>query len=251
MAEKFNTARRVRNIVFTAKGQPTGATTLAAWGSTFQTLDLPNAQFETYRLLEMLTNQVDSLAREVEGFGLDQSDYQVTFSNLNSILMVTNLDTQWQNYQRYITDVVIRQLGIFAQMSQIDEPVVPLEDFGQLKQDLLDFRDQVIGSAIDDRLKAFVLQQIETILRAIREYPIRGVEAIKDGDKAVVATALSEHELLQEHKGEEVVEKTATFWDRLRKFAPKVVINLDPTRMLTDVDPQKMLEAGSDVIDKL
>ena len=136
MPEKFNAARRVRNILSTARAQNEHGNTLSAWGTTFQILDVPSYQYETFRLLKLLTEQVDNLAREVEGFGLDQSDYQVTFDNLHNILEVTNLDAAWSGYKRYITDEVIRQLGLFSQMSPVDEQGVPEEDLANLKQDL-------------------------------------------------------------------------------------------------------------------
>lgn len=260
MPEKFNAARRVRNILTTARKQDEHANTLSAWATTFRILDLPNYQFETFRLLEMLMEQVDNLAREVEGFGLDQSDYQVTFDSLYNILKVTNLDNPWQYYQRYITDEVMRQLGMFAQWSHIDEPVVPVEDIAQLKEDLQRFQHEVLQGDIDERLRAFVLKQIRTILGALREYPIRGEEAIKDGDTTLLATFISEHELIREHKGEEVVEETMSMWERMTNLLPWGNFGINLARMLmdVDVDPQKAIEAGSkaieagsDVIDKL
>jgi hypothetical protein len=260
MPEKFNAARRVRNILSTARKQDENGNTLNAWGSTFQTLDLPNPQFETFRLLQMLMEQVDNLAKEVEGFGLDQSDYQVTFNSLYNILKVTNLDTTWQHYQRNITNEVIRQLGMFAQWSHIDEPVVPAEDIAQLKEDIQRFQHEVLQGDIDERLRAFVLKQIRTILGALREYPIRGEEAIEDGDTTLLATFISEQELLREHKGEEVVEETMSMWKRMTNLLPwgNFGINLARLLMDADVDPQKAIEAGSkaieagsDIIDKL
>jgi hypothetical protein len=260
MPEKFNAARRVRNILSTARKQDEKGSTLNAWGSTFQTLDLPNPQFETFRLLQLLIEQVDNLAIEVEDFGLDRSDYQVTFNSLYNILKITNLDTPWQHYQRNITDEVIRQLGMFAQWSQIDEPMVPVEDIAQLKEDLQRFQHEVLQSDIDERLRAFVLKQIRTILGALREYPIRGEEAIEDGDTTLLATFISEHELLREHKGEEVVEETMSMWERMTNLLPwgNFFINLARILMDADVDPQKAIEAGSkaieagrDIVDKL
>jgi hypothetical protein len=247
MPEKFNAARRVRNILTTARAQKDNDTTLSAWATTFG-------------ILEMLMEQVDNLAREVEGFGLDQSDYQVTFDSLYTILKVTNLDNPWQYSKRYITDEVMRQLGMFAQWSHKDEPVVPVEDIAQLKEDLQRFQHEVLQGDIDERLRAFVLKQIRTMLRARREYPIRGEEAIKDGDTTLLATFISEHELIREHKEEEVVEETMSMWERMTNLLPWGNFGINLARMLmdVDVDPQKAIEAGSkaieagsDVIDKL
>src|SRR5215211_3466234 len=181
MPEKFNAARRVRNILSTARAQNEHDSTLSAWGTTFQILDVPDYQYETFRLLKLLTEQVDNLAREVEGFDLDQSDYQVTFDNLQNILKVTNLDAEWSNHKRYITDEVIRQVGLFSQMSPVDEQVVPAENFEDLKQDLDAFLAEVMDNVTDDRLRAFVVKQTRIILQGIREYPIRGEDAIRDG----------------------------------------------------------------------
>jgi hypothetical protein len=251
MPEKFNAARRVRNILSTARKQDEGGNTLNAWGSTFQTLDLPNPQFETFRLLQMLMEQVDNLAKEVEGFGLDQSDYQVTFNSLYNILKVTNLDTTWQHYQRNITNEVIRQLGMFAQWSHIDEPVVPAEDIAQLKEDIQRFQHEVLQGDIDERLRAFVLKQIRTMLRALREYPIKGEEAIKDGDADFLGTLVSEYEYVREHKDEEVVKKTITFRERMTELVAWMNLGFNVERLLTSGPVQKMLEAAGDNIDKL
>jgi hypothetical protein len=251
MPEKFNAARRVRNILSTARAQNEHGNTLSAWGTTFQILDVPNYQFETFRLLKLLMEQVDNLAREVEGFGLDVSDYHLTFNNLKSILMVTNLDNPWQVYKRSITDEVIRQLGLFAQWSQTDEPVVPVEDMELLKQDLLNFQDEVMRSDLDERLKALVSKQINIILRALREYPIRGAEAIKDGDADFLGTIVSEYEFVREHKEAEVVQKTISFRERMRELVSWMNFGINLSRWVTSGEAQKMLEAGSDVIDKL
>jgi hypothetical protein len=76
---------------------------------------------------------------------------------------------------------------------------------------------------------------------------------------SLLATFLSEHELIREHKGEEVVEKTMSFWERLTNLLPWGNFGINLARMLMDVvDPQKAIEAGSkaieagsDVVDKL
>jgi hypothetical protein len=251
MPEKFNAARRVRNILTTARAQKDNDTTLSAWATTFGILDLPNYQFETFRLLEMLMEQVENLAREVEGFGLDQSDYQVTFDSLYTILKVTNLDNPWQYSKRYITDEVMRQLGMFAQWSHKDEPVVPVEDIAQLKEDLQRFQHEVLQGDIDERLRAFVLKQIRTMLRALREYPIKGEEAIKDGDADFLGTLVSEYEYVREHKDEEVVKKTITFRERMTELVAWMNLGFNVERLLTSGPVQKMLEAAGDNIDKL
>jgi hypothetical protein len=75
-----------------------------------------------------------------------------------------------------------------------------------------------MDNVTDDRLRAFVVKQIRIILQGIREYPIRGEDAIRDGDATLLATFLSNHEVIREHKGEEVVEKTMGFWERWTKF---------------------------------
>jgi hypothetical protein len=251
MPQRFNTARRIRNILSALKDQATDTRTMVVWASAFQCADRPNPQFETYRLLGIFTDQVNQLALEVEALDLEQEDYDETFKNLTQLVGVTNLDMPWREYQPYVTNAMISQLGMIAQISPITEPVIPLEDIEQFKEDLQNFQREVSGSDIDNRLKAFVLQQIEIMLRAIREYPIRGVEAIKAGDAALVTNALSEQELIQEHKGEKVLQETGSFWQRMRSKVPKVTLSIDVGKILTGVDWQKAIEAGSDAIDKL
>jgi hypothetical protein len=121
----------------------------------------------------------------------------VTFANIERVVGAMNFEAQWREYRSNITDEVLRQLGIFSDISPVDEQAVPAEDIEKLKQDLDLFLGEVMDNVTDDRLRAFVVKQIHTILQAIKEYPIRGAEAIRDGDAAVVATALSEHEVVQ------------------------------------------------------
>ena len=255
MPEKFNAARRVKNILERTRGIPDSEATMDVWANALRvTAELDEEwadHFETIRLLGLLRQQVKHVEAEVQAFGLSPESYGITFQKLDTVIVVHNLSAQWGTYGAHITDEVLRQLDIFSQLSSIDEPVVPNPDLGELNNDLLEFRSDIVGSEVDDRLKAFVLTQIDTIRRGIRDYPIRGEEAIKVGDAAVFATAASERDLIREHQDEEVMRKTGGFWDRFRKLKPSVVINLDPARMLTDVDPQKVLEAGSDIIDKL
>jgi hypothetical protein len=83
--------------------------------------------------------------------------------------------------------------------------VAPVEDIGQLKEDLQRFQHEVLQGDIEERLRAFVLKLIRTI---------------EDGDTTLLATFISEHELIREHKGEEVVEETMSMWERMTNLLP-------------------------------
>lgn len=253
MPEKYNAARRVRNILERAKGASPDATTLNAWTIVLGTKgpEPEHNQFETLRLLGLVNEQINQVRAEVNRLSLSKSDYEGTFINLSNIVTIGNFLVPWRTYQGHITDETLKQLGIFSQLSVVDEPVVPVEDFSTLKAELLNFREEVLHNITDDRLQAFVLKQIDIILRGVREYPIRGAAAIKDGDAAVVALAISESELIKEHQGNENLEKTSRTWKRFRQLMPRVVINLDPTKWLAGTDAQKMIEASNDIIDKL
>jgi|tagenome__1003787_1003787.scaffolds.fasta_scaffold20980511_2 hypothetical protein len=259
MSEKFNSARRVRNILLAARSvQNPDQSVLDAWSKVLGTEREPGTSlFETVRLLGLLTKEAEKVQLEVAQMGLDKDDYAHTFQFVFAVTMATNLDIPWGQLVQQITPETLNQLGLFAQFSSVDEQVVPPEDLANLKQDLDAFLAEVMDNITDDRLRTFVVKQIRIILQGIREYPIRGEDAIRDGDATLLATFLSNHELIREHKGEEVVEETMSMWERMTNLLPLGNFGINLARMLMDVDPQKAIEAGSkaieagsDVIDK-
>jgi hypothetical protein len=253
MPEKFNAARRVRNILQAARSvQNPDQSALSAWSKVLGTEREPGTSlFETVRLLGLLTKEAEKVQLELAQMELDKDDYTHTFQFVFAVTMVTNLDVPWGQLVQQITPETLHQLGLFAQFSTVDEQVVPAEDLANLKQDLDAFLAEVMDNVTDDRLRAFVVKQIRIILRAIREYPIRGAEAIKDGDADFLGTIVSEYEFVREHKGEEVVKKTISFRERMRELVPWVNLGINLSRLLTSGEAQKMLEEGSDVINKL
>ncbi len=178
MPEKFNAARRVRNILELAREQPQATPTIQVWSFVFNITDhryteFGDTRFEALRLLGLLNEQVQRVKFEVAQRGVAQSDTSAAFQRIEAVVTSFNFDVPWEQYRTQITDETLWQLGIFSAMSLEDEQVVPAEDFVKLKQDLEAFLAEVMDNVTDERLLAFVLKQIRTILQALRDYPIR------------------------------------------------------------------------------
>lgn len=256
MPEKFNAARRVRNILERAQRQQQSTPTIEVWSNVFDITDhrytgFGDTRFEALRCLGLLNEQVQRVKSEVAQRGVAQSDSAEAFKRIEAVVAAFNFDVPWEQYRTQITSEALSQLGIFSAMSPEDEQVVPAEAFENLKQDLDAFLAEVMNNVTDDRLRAFVVKQIRIILRAIREYPIRGAEAIKDGDADFLGTIVSEYDFVREHKGEEVVKKTISFRERMRELLPWLNLGINVSRLLTSGPAQKMLEGGAEVLEHL
>jgi hypothetical protein len=256
MAEKFNAARRVRNILERAQHQQQSTPTIEVWSFVFDITDhrytgFGDTRFEALRCLGLLNEQVQRVKSEVAQLGVAQSDSAEAFERIEAVVASFNFDVPWEQYRTQITSDALSHLGIYSAMSTEDEQVVPAEDLENLKQDLDAFLAEVMDNVTDDRLRAFVVKQIRIILRAIREYPIRGEEAIRDGDAEFLGRLISEFEFVREHKEEEVVKKTVTFRERMRELVSWINLGFNVERLLTSSTAQKMLESASDKIDKL
>ena len=251
MPEKFNAARRVRNILDRAKQQQRATPTIEVWSFVFDIRDhryteFEDTRFEALRCLGLLNEQVQRVKSEVAQLGVAQSDSAEAFQRIVAVVAALNFEVPWEQYRTQITSEALSHLGIYSAMSTEDEQVVPAEDLENLKQDLDAFLAEVMDNVTDERLRAFVVKQIRIILRAIREYPIRGEEAIKDGDAEFLGTIVSEYEVVREHEGEEVVQKTITFRERMRELLPWLNLSINLSRLLTSREAQKMLESASD-----
>src|SRR5215217_6045587 len=172
MPEKFNAARRVRNILEGAQRQQQSTPTIEVWSNIFDITDhrytgFGDTRFEALRCLGLLNEQVERVKSEVAQLGVAQSDSAEAFERIEAIVASFNFDVPWEQYRTQITNEALSKLGIFSAMSPEDEQVVPAEDFENLKQDLDAFLAEVMDNVTDDRLRAFVVKQIRIILRAI------------------------------------------------------------------------------------
>lgn len=248
---KFNAARRVRNVLEKARAYGDNQKTYEVWDGVFGTQHLTRSAFENTRLLHLLHEQVDTVQHDISRAGFDVEDYTPVIREIRKVITVPNFGAEWRVYKASITPEVIRQLGLFAQSLSTDEARIPNGDIARILRVTKRYYQELSAEEFDPRLKRFLQRQSNNVEQALREYPIRGDEAVKDGDARIFGEAVADAPLLTEYEAEERVSRADRIWRLLKKLKPSVVINISPAQVLSGDTVQKALEVAEKNLDNL
>jgi hypothetical protein len=128
-----------------------------------------------------------------------------------------NLDHPWNQYANKPTDSDLALLELAGQA--LDrykrEALIPGNQLNDIRQEATDLFDRVAQSDLDPNLRVVILDLLETILRCLSEYKIRGAEGLKRAVAESIGRLTLEKELVLQEKDNDTFK---AFWDLLAKL---------------------------------
>lgn len=184
--ETSNPAERLFNLLSKVNSSQTNQKTYTIWEDA---LDIDeNSKVETfveiYRRLSHLADMLDGIEFYLVEESLPNEDvYQNTFRHIRSVLAPANLEVNWSEYAKILTDERMRVMKMCSNdFGDIyTDQLVDEQDLDQLDQEVSQLIERITGAQyqLDPQLERIMLRALSSIRRAIDEYRIEGVDALR------------------------------------------------------------------------
>jgi hypothetical protein len=174
------------------------------------------------------------LANEVEDAGHDPSS---EVKALDQAIQTGHLGERWSNVTQQINSEHRRALEIYASLLDVKAPEqIPEEELKELKNSLLEVRKEVEESDIPTWVVRYVNRQIDSILKAIREYRVIGHKAFTTALREIVQEEsrhrASDH--VPEELEEQEREQARSILEKLREAEQQLAVWLETAQIDKD-----------------
>jgi len=173
--------------------------------------------------LSALISVLDSVDRQVRAIpGVNHELFLQTLPHLRAVLGGARSNEAFDSFKaRLLSQDILTPLTFCADLLGETDPEVeiPPNELKSLLEDISHLYESIVSSTLPKPVKTLILDQLENIRRAVHEYRVRGVRALKDA----LATAAGQiHMHAEDLKGAKSEESQS----ELRKFS-KILDTVD------------------------
>jgi len=136
-----------------------------------------------------------------------------------SPLSPIQLNAQWAISLKHLTPQAIRALEFCADAlsKQHEEEAIPETELADLTREIQEFYEYIASAKLDQQLRLVLLDLVGTMQKAVMEYRIRGVAALRDSIVYSIGTFILNHELFKREKDETALHKFGQILARVTK----------------------------------
>jgi hypothetical protein len=218
MAERFNSAQRIYNIIHKARQHDGNTQAMEVWTRVFE-VPPDHGVEQQYRIMELLS----VLRREIRlceslmtATRIKPDTYRSVFLSLDESTNLAYVVAQWHNTAKFYTDANMSSLSIFSDILDDDGVPISHEELVDLISELEDVRDSVLISDLPEDAKRFLLNQIYILLSALRAYPIAGNKVFQDALGDLISSSTRDKKAYQDSADNEqfqtVLQRVQKVW---------------------------------------
>ena len=212
-----NCAERLLKILVEGKAIAANVNCRNAWKQILE-VDDQKESFLLSRLSKamMLPDLTVESLKNIDGS--DHSFYQHWYSAVTTGFKKQNLNDNWGTFINNIDDHSISYLKINASLLQahVSNSNISEEKLDEIHQKIQETLDDVLGSDLSEVVKIYLINSLQNILNAIREYKITGFSPIMEAIESSFGHAVINSEFREEMKNSETGKKV---WDALGAVA--------------------------------
>jgi hypothetical protein len=221
--DKINAAHRLDQILREAQAKQGDISTVEVWTQVFRITgsDAPTTAVEVARLVGLLRDQLNEVERKMRTTSVRPQRYESAFNHLSNALDVQTLSRPWNQLNQYLRPEVLDAIGWCADTLPAEEDVIDPDHLAHFEEEVRVFGERIADSDLPDYVKAFILQQVDIIEQAIREYPVTGARAFRRGYVNSFVNFTENQDTFLEREDEEEMQTLRTFWSQLQDYAQK------------------------------
>jgi hypothetical protein len=225
LADKFNPASRVAQVLEAARQQNASIPTVQAWAAAFGigVNERRRQVYEVNQTLELVSDELSLLAEQVNsGVAGAPERYEGALNNARRAIDVIDFTPEFQQSKQYLHFHDINLLGIISDHTP-DEERVDEDALSEVMVRLSELRDYAVEH-LEGAFRAFVLTQIQIMEEAVRRYRFIGTKAFGEGSTLSVANLMQNEEVFREAKDEEAKTRFKELLRRFLALAPETVV---------------------------
>jgi hypothetical protein len=175
-----NPAARVHEVLARAKSIRS-STIIEGYLGTF---GLNKEQFgELFRLLGLLDKEAEEVARLLKDLNeTSQFDfYMESLPSIKNCLLIQHFGAPWEQFKTSIRAEDLKTLRFCSDTLSKKHPekTASAEELSAILDKVNSLYDQIATSSIEANLRSLMLDQLESIRRAVHEYRVRGIEGLR------------------------------------------------------------------------
>ncbi len=173
---------------------------------------------EATRLMGLFYAEVEDAHKRMKATDFSEDLYDNAFQAINSYMAITLIFNPWEGQRHQICNV-IHLLKFCSEVLPNEEQLVDSETLDQLGQLLNELNEKLKSTELPDYVRAFVVQQVAIIEKAIREYKIVGAKAFKSAVYEGAIHYMEHEEEVSEHTEKEEFSLLGRAWNKVKNVA--------------------------------
>jgi hypothetical protein len=203
MVKEDNPAGRLYAILNKAVGYADGDSTARVWSEVLGVESTNTVEF--LHKLQQLHELFAETRQRLEAISaINRALFLQHFPRIESALTVTNLTASWGHFKNHLDPATMTSLAFCAEelSNRTSEHLLDKDELASLQAEVDSLRETVLKSeSLDKGLRDLIVEQLESIRRAILDYRIRGVVSLQKAYEAAAVEVVVNREDFQKAKG--------------------------------------------------
>lgn len=188
-----NSAARLLALLAGTRGEQGGTPTREVWSRVFPE---SSRLADTTRLTAAVIDLSDQVAADIRQLPGEPHDKLLEWKpNVDRLLLCSlqNGDSSWGNHSSLLDDKTIYSLDLCATKLSAAAPerVLEADELKTFHDRIRELLREVIDSSLEADIKAFIVDQLHEIDRALQLYRVRGIRVVTKALEAVAGQALA------------------------------------------------------------
>lgn len=221
MSKNLNSAARLHRVLVQAHTQADGTQTLEAWATLLKVSEL-----HSIKRVVAVGELVHSMHRELEitATGLADQDfskslYEKAFLQIENALSPMLFPIVWVNVKQYLTPDTLIALAFCSEILANEESEVSPEELADISSKVLELRVALSGDDLPARLRSLILHHIGLIERALADYQIIGVKALREAARSALGEMIEVKDEISAAQNNPAVSRLGSLWKTVNKAA--------------------------------
>jgi hypothetical protein len=225
--ERYNAGTRLVRIFKSAQNCTEG-NAIEAW---CKVLGIPGGhastrEREVVRRLTLLNAELDKVEHQVRDLDLDRDTYDSAFAHLRQAISFSLLMHAWGSGAKpHLSAEVMGVFALVVQFLPSEEDPIGAEELSELTVYVEGLRKRIRESAtLSQPAKSFLVNQIDLVLTAFRDYPIRGAASFRQASLDAVAHWTQHSSDVAQFEDSAEVNEVKELWPRVTKYGKRLVL---------------------------
>jgi hypothetical protein len=174
---------------------------------------------------------------------IDKDTYLKPVVDVETAFSQTNIDSPWHIFNAHISDSTLLGLAFCSDTlsREMPESVIDQEVLDQLRTEIELMIADILNSSIDERLKAVIIDHLESIRRALIEYRIRGSEGLRRALDSGIGTLIRHQEEMRKPENASILSKLLSVFKKIDSY---VEVGITAKRLFSNVTELLQLPGG-------
>jgi hypothetical protein len=180
-----------------------------------------------------LVDSAEAVVRSLPGvnYGL----YLSWLPEIRQLASYTNLDVPWRSYQPHLKAEVLQGIAFcddLLRRNHACETSIPEDELRSIREEARRLLLEVTEARMPPDLRAYVIQHLEAVIRAIDDYPLLGADPLRQVLSEALGAVVITEEVRDRGADEDLVKKT---WGLLARIATVLNIGQAATQLTTTI----------------